>query len=139
MHILGFAKHLKFFPLCVLFQQWAAEKLQKSTSVCRSFCQGDKIVKIFLCQKYQLEDAEVKKKNEDAFVLLGVTVNLLIVDFPFSPILSLLSLFHMTNRSERKVFLEIRLKSLSINFCQKLYILHFDQFPCKLCLFLEYN
>ena len=71
MHILGFAKHLKFFPLCVLFQQWAAEKLQKSTSVCRSFCQGDKIVKIFWCQKYQLEDAEVKKKTEDAFVLLG--------------------------------------------------------------------
>ena len=65
------------------------------------------------------------------------TVNLLIVDFTFSPILSLLSLFHMTNKSERKVFLEIRLKSLSINFCLKLYILNFDQFPYELCCILE--
>ena len=72
MLILRYTKHLKLISLCVLFQQWAAEKLQKSASICKSSCQGDKIVEILWCQKFQLEDAEVKKKEtEDAFVLLG--------------------------------------------------------------------
>ena len=80
MHILRYTKHLKLISVCELFQQWAAEKLQKSASICKSSCQGDKIVEILWCQKYQLEDAEVKKRNWGCLCAVGKKLHCLRIE-----------------------------------------------------------